>query len=228
MYLAPKSIPYKLSENVPAEAGVLINAVLSNALRWGRIVGDFCIGDAVVIQGVGQQGLCLVIVAKESGCNPIIVTGLSTDSKRFQLAKEFGADYTIDVEKENIIERVREITDRHMADVVVDVAGSTKAIQTSIDLVKKCGTVVVPSVTGTETTTPLKVDKLVHRENKFMGVFSSDARAIGRAIKLVEMKKYPIEKIVSHKFSLDEAEKAVQIAGGYFKDIYPTKCVIIP
>jgi threonine dehydrogenase-like Zn-dependent dehydrogenase len=49
-----------------------------------------------------------------------------------------------------------------------------------------------------------------------------------RALKLVEARKYPIEKIVSHKFSLDEAEKAVQTAGGYFKDIHPTKCVIIP
>jgi alcohol dehydrogenase len=228
MYLAPKSILYKLSEDVPAEAGVLINAVISNAIRWGRMVGNFAIGDAVVIQGVGQQGLCQVIVAKESGCNPIIVTGISTDSERFELAKEFGADYTINVEKENVADRVSEITGGHMADVVVDVAGSTKAIQNSIDLVKIGGTVVVATVTGTETVTPLIVDKIVHKEIKFQGVLASDATCMRRAIKLVEMRKYPIEKIISHKYSLEEAERAVKTAGGYFKDIRPTKCVIIP
>jgi len=51
---------------------------------------------------------------------------------------------------------------------------------------------------------------------------------MGKAIKIVESGKYPIEKIVSHTFTLDEAEKGVQTAGGYFKDIYPTKCVITP
>lgn len=94
--------------------------MVADGIRWGRLVGDFCLGDTVVIQGVGQQGLALVIVAKESGCNPIIVTGLSKDMERFDLAKEFGADYAIDVEKEDVGERVRELTGGHMADVVVD------------------------------------------------------------------------------------------------------------
>ena len=228
MYLAPQSIVYKLSDNVPAEAGALISGVVSNAIRWGRMIGDFCIGDTVVIQGVGQQGLCQVVVAKESGCGPIIVTGVSSDIRGFQLAKEFGADYVIDVQNEDTVERVREITGGRMADVVVDVAGSSKAVQLSIDLVRNGGTLVAPTLTGTETLTPLMVDKIVMREIKFQGVFSSDAKSMWRALKLVEARKYPIEKIVSHKFSLDEAEKAVQTAGGYFKDIHPTKCVIIP
>jgi threonine dehydrogenase-like Zn-dependent dehydrogenase len=46
------------------------------------------------------------------------------------------------------------------------------------------------------------------------------------AIRLVESGRYPIEKIVSHKFTLKDAEKAVKTAGVYFKDVYPTKCVI--
>ena len=228
MYLAPKSIVYKISEDVPAEAGILITGVVSNAIRWGRRVGDFGIGDAVVIQGAGQQGLCQVIVARESGCSPIIVTGLSADTRGFQLARELGADYTIDVEKEDVVKRVKEITRGHMADVVVDVAGSVKAIQTSVDLVKNGGTIVVATLTGSETVTPLIADKIVLREIRFQGVFSSDAREMGRAIRLVESRKYPIEKIVSHRYSLEEAEKAVRTAGGYFKDLRPTKCVIVP
>lgn len=228
MYLPSGAVVYKVSEKIAPEAGVLVNAVIANAIHWGRLIGDFGIGDAVVVQGVGQQGLALVIAAKESGCNPIIVTGLSVDTQRFALAREFGADYTINVEEENVVQRVREITGGQMADVVVDVAGNPKAIETSIELVRNQGTVVVPAVTGKGVTTPVVFDRLVYRDIRLMGVFSSDCRSMGKAIKLVESGKYPIEKIVTHRFSLEEAEKAVRTAGRYFKDINPVKCVIIP
>ncbi|MDP2727128.1 MAG: alcohol dehydrogenase catalytic domain-containing protein [Dehalococcoidia bacterium] len=228
MYLAPGVIPHKISEKVPAEAAVLVNAVVANSIHWGRLVGDFCIEDAVVIQGAGQQGLCLTIVAKASGCHPIIVTGLSSDANRFELAREFGADYTINVEEEDVVERVRGLTNGRMADVVVDVSGSTKGIQTSVNLIKKRGTVVVPATTGTQTQTPLIMDKLVHEDIKLVGIFASDARVMGKAVKLVESGKYAFHKIVTHKFPLEEAEMAVKTTGGYFKDAHSIKCVVVP
>jgi alcohol dehydrogenase len=226
LYLFPGSALYKISEKVPSEAAVLVNAVISNAVRWGRLVGDFALGDAVVIQGAGRQGLALVCVAKESGCNPIIVTGVSTDKERFALAEEFGADYCINVDVEDPVERVREITAGKMADVVVDVSGNGKTIPISIDMVRKQGKVVIASLTHSQI--PINMDKIVDSDIKLVGVFTSDARSMTKAVKLVESRKYPLEKMVTHKFSLDEAEKAVQTAARYFKDISPIKCVIIP
>ena len=134
VYFPPGAVMQKVSDTVPAKAAVLIHAVIADAIRWGRLAGDFCIGDAVVIQGIGQQGLAQTLVAKESGCSPIIVTGLSRDTTRFELAKEFGADYILVADQEDVRQRVSEITDGHMADVVVDVSGSSDAIITSIDI----------------------------------------------------------------------------------------------
>ena len=228
MYLPPGAVLHPLPEKVPPQAGVLVNAVLSNAIRWGRVEGNFSIGDAVVIQGVGPQGLALVVVAQASGCSPIIVTGLSRDSERFKLAREFGADFVIDAENESVVERVRDLTHGQMADVVVDVAANPKATALSIDLVKARGSVVVPTVVGTESTTSLPMDRMVHKDIKLIGVFSSDSHTVGRAIKLVESGRYPIEKMVTHTFPLEQAERAVQTAAGHFKDIYPIKCVIVP
>jgi alcohol dehydrogenase len=228
LYLPPGAVVQRVSDKVPAKAGVLIHAVIADAIRWGRVAGDFCIGDVVVIQGVGQQGLAQTIVAKESGCGPIIVTGLAKDTARFELAKEFGADYILVADQEDVQQRVREITNGHMADVVVDVSGSSQAIITSIDIVKKQGTVVIPGLTGREVATPIQTDRITLNDIRLIGQFTSDIRTLGRAINLVESAKYPIEKIVSHTFSLDEAEKAVRTAGGYFEDVYPIKCVIIP
>jgi threonine dehydrogenase-like Zn-dependent dehydrogenase len=62
--------------------------------------------NTVVIIGAGAQGLSSVIAAKVSGAWPIIVTGLTRDLKKLELAKEFGADYVINAEEENVVERV--------------------------------------------------------------------------------------------------------------------------
>jgi alcohol dehydrogenase len=228
MYLHPRSMVHKISEKIPAEAGVLITAVIANGIRWGRIIGNFCLQDAVVIQGAGQEGLALVAVARESGCSPIIITGLSIDKRRLKLALELGADYAIDVENEDIVNKVSELTGDHMADVVVDVTGNPGSIMNSVDLVKKHGTLVFPTLVGTEVATPIITDRIVNNEIKFVGAFSSDALSVRKAIKLVESGKYFFENLVTHRFPLEKAERALQVAGGYFEDEYPVKCIITP
>lgn len=227
MYLAPGSVVYQISEDISAEAAILINAVIADGIQWLRIMGRVSVGDSVVIQGIGQQGFAGIIAAKESGASPIIVTGLSRDEPRFPMAKEFGADYTINVEKEDAIKKVMEITHGRMADVVLDVTGSPKAIEMSVELVRNQGTVISAGVTGEEKTS-LYIDRIVLKEIRFQGVFASSWKAITAAIRLVESKKYPVERIVSHKYPLEKAEEAIKAAGGMLGGVYPTKVVIVP
>ena len=53
--------------------------------------------DRVVILGAGQRGLCCVIAARAAGARQIVITGLSRDARKLALARELGADVTIDV-----------------------------------------------------------------------------------------------------------------------------------
>jgi alcohol dehydrogenase len=229
MYLAPGSAGiYPVSEETPAEAAVLINAVISNGIRWVREMGGVTIGDTVVIQGVGQQGLAATIAAREAGAALVIVTGLSIDSERFKLAKEFGADVIINAEQEDVVFKITEITQGKLADVVVDVTGNPEALQIDPDIVKPQGTIVSAGITGTETITPLLMDKIVFKEIRLQGVLSNDITTMRPAIRLVESRKYPIEKIVTHKFPLLQAERAVQTTGKEFPADYPIKVVIKP
>ncbi|MBI4491815.1 MAG: alcohol dehydrogenase catalytic domain-containing protein, partial [Chloroflexi bacterium] len=156
MYLAPGSIVHKVSREVPAEAAVLSSGVIANGIQWGRTMSGLKHQDTVVVQGCGPQGLACALVAHECGADRVIVTGLSRDADRLALAREFGADRTIDVERENPVEVLRDLTGGRMADVVVDVSGSPKAIATSIELVRKQGTMVLGGLTGKDTITSLK------------------------------------------------------------------------
>lgn len=227
MYIAPGSIVHKIPNEIPPERAVLINAVIANGIAWVRNAGNVHIGDTVVIQGAGPQGLTSVVAAKESGASCVIVTGLSRDSQRLALAREFGADICIDVEKEDPIKLVADITVNRMADVVVDVTGNGDAIRKSIDLVRKQGTVVNGGMTGADKLTLLPLDKIVLKEIRFQGVFAKQTDVIISAIKLAKSGKYIFEKMVTHVFPLEEAEKALKTVAGETED-YPIKVIIKP
>ncbi len=228
LYLAPRAMVHRVKKDLLPEVGVLICAVLGNAIRWLRMAGNISIGETVVIQGPGQQGLAAVIVAREAGAGKIIVTGMTRDRSRFELAKTFGADEVIDVEKRDPVEAVGEITHGKMADLVMDVTGNPKAAVTAVDLVKKKGSVILPGTYGIDQEIPLILDKIVFKEIRLQGVFSHDFRSVIPAIHLAQSGKYPLEKMVTHRFPLEEAEKAVKTAGGEIKGEDPIKVVIVP
>lgn len=228
LYLPQRAMVHKVSQNLLPEVGILICAVLGNAIRWLQMVGGMKKGDTVVIEGPGQQGLAGVVIAKEGGAGKIIVTGITRDRIRFELAKTFGADEIIDVEKEDPVKRTKEITGGSMADLVMDVTGNPKGAITAIDLVKKKGTVLLPGLYGMDREIPLALDKIVYKEVRMQGVFSHDFRSVLPAIQLAQSGKYPIEKMVTHRFPLEEAERAIRVAGGEIEGEDPIKVVIVP
>src|SRR3972149_4636131 len=66
LYLPPRAMVHRVRKDLLPEVGVLICAVLGNAIRWVRMAGNISIGETVVIQGPGQQGLAAVIVYRET------------------------------------------------------------------------------------------------------------------------------------------------------------------
>ncbi|RKY01929.1 MAG: zinc-binding alcohol dehydrogenase [Spirochaetes bacterium] len=228
VYLHPRAMVHKVSNNISPETGVLISAVLGNAIRWLRHKGNISIGETVVIIGPGQQGLAAAIVAKESGASNIIIAGRSKDKKRLALAKQFGANYIIDVDKEDLIASVKDITNGDMADIAMDVSGSPAGAKIIFDLVKQHGRVVMPGLYGSTKEIPVVLDKMIIKELTVLGVFSQDIKSVLPAIKLAESNKYPLDNMVTHRFKVEEAEKAVQIAGGEFAEEEPIKVVLIP
>ncbi|MFQ5903759.1 MAG: zinc-binding dehydrogenase, partial [Candidatus Binatia bacterium] len=151
IYLAPDVLATKVSDDLPAEAAALVGAVMANGFQWAVRRGGVKMGDFVLIQGPGQQGLACTFAAHHAGAARIFISGIGRDSKRLALAKRFGAHRTINVEEENVVEVVKEETGGAMADVVVDVSGSPKAITTSVECLRRQGTMVLAGLTGDST-----------------------------------------------------------------------------
>ena len=227
MYLAPNSRVHRIDEDVPAEAAAMTCANIGNGIRWACTKGGISVGDTVVVIGPGGQGLAAILAAREAGAAQIVAIGLTQDSHRFEVAKHFGATHLINLQVEDPVQTVHDLTDGAFADVVMDLTGATSSAPLSLELVRPMGTVVLGSNTG-EASVPLVTSKIAAKEIRYQGVNTHDTPAVKAAIKLVESRRYPIEKMVTHYFGLEEAETAVRAAGGEIRLDGFIKGVIVP
>lgn len=227
MYLAPNSRVHRIDEDVPAEAAAMTCANIGNGIRWACTKGGVSVGVTVVVIGPGGQGLAAILAAREAGAAQIVAIGLTQDSHRFEVAKHFGATHLINLQVEDPVQTVRNLTDGAFADVVMDLTGATSSAPLSLELVRPMGTVVLGSNTG-EASVPLVTSKIAAKEIRYQGVNTHDTPAVKAAIKLVESRRYPIEKMVTHYFGLEEAETAVRAAGGEIRLDGFIKGVIVP
>jgi threonine dehydrogenase-like Zn-dependent dehydrogenase len=153
-----------------------------------------------------------VIAAREAGAGRIIVTGLSADERKLELAKEFGAHHAINVEREDAASVVREVTGGGMADVVVDVTSySVEAVKQAMGLARRGGTVVLAGTKGPKPVPEFMSDQIVFKELTVKGALGVDYANYERAIRLIESRKYPLERMHTHTLPLAEAERAIRL-----------------
>jgi threonine dehydrogenase-like Zn-dependent dehydrogenase len=211
--LHPNSIVHPMRNDIPAEIAVMYNP-LGAGVRWALHYGGVHLGSNVLVLGAGQRGLAAILASRYVGAGTIIATGLSRDAAKLELAKEFGADVAINVEEENTVERVRELTDGEGVDVVLDLTPiAVSPIQDAVDAVRWGGTIVLAGLKGGRKL-ELSTDQLVNKALTVKGAFSVDAAGYENAIKLIESGQFPLHKMQTHKFGLNDVEHAIQLLAG--------------
>jgi threonine dehydrogenase-like Zn-dependent dehydrogenase len=214
MYLDPHALVHRMSRAIPPEIAVLFNP-LGAGFRWAVDLPRLRVGETVVVLGPGQRGIACVIAARQAGAGTIIVSGLSRDEHKLALARAFGADHTVDVEREDLVQRVREITDGEMADVVVDVtAYAVEAVTQAIDVARRNGRVVLGGTKGPHPVPGLLSDKIVGKELALLGAFGVDWPAYEAAVRLIESGTQPLEQLHTHTLPLAEAERGLALLAG--------------
>lgn len=215
MYLDPRTVVHELSADLPLELAAMYQPMAAG-MRWFAHDSGMKTGDTVVILGCGQRGLAGVVAAREAGAHRIIVTGLAADAHKLDLAKQFGADLTIAVDEQDTVAAVAEFTGGAGADVAVDVtAVATRPIVDAVEIVKPGGTIVLAGVKGSGATVEgLVPDKIVSKELTVKGLWSQDIRAFEPALRLIESRRYPLERLHTHTFGLEDVATAVETLAG--------------
>ncbi|MGD9044251.1 MAG: alcohol dehydrogenase catalytic domain-containing protein, partial [Desulfobacterales bacterium] len=124
----PKDIPLELL--APLGCGVQTGA--------GTVFNIFRapVGSSIAVLGSGSVGLSAIMAAKIAGCRETIAVDLL--ESRLQLARELGATHGINSQRENAVDRIREITGGGV-DFAFDNTGVAEVIQEAFTSLKQIG-----------------------------------------------------------------------------------------
>jgi alcohol dehydrogenase len=213
LYLHPQANVHPAPNDLPHDILSLFNP-MSNAVRWAYERGKVGVGDAIVIAGPGQRGLLSVVVARAVGAALVIVTGTKHDATRLALARELGADATIDVDAEDPVARVRDLTGGRGADIVLDVsAGAVEPIVQAVEMVRPGGTIVLAGLKSQKKVSELVPDKIVIKEISLIGALASSWTSVEHSIALLQRYRADLAKLCTHAYGVDQAETAVRVLG---------------
>ena len=209
LYLPPRARVHRIGDAISPEVGVVIGAVLANGVRWVQTIGGAGIGDTVVVFGPGPQGLAAVIAAHAAGAERIIAVGLAGDRARLAFARDCGATHALSFDR-HTVEAIADLTGGRLADVVIDVTGSASSPAVAAETVRPLGTFVMAGSTATATV-KLPWNELVRKEVRALGVNSHDQPAVRAAIALAASGRYPLHRMVTHRFPLAAANDALRL-----------------
>src|SRR5262249_22928945 len=132
--------------------------------------------------------------------------------------------------EEDVVARVRELTEGRLADVVVDVAAyATRPVVDAVEVVRPRGTIVLAGLKGANRPIPGFVSgQVVLEPLTIKGVLGVDRPADARAIRIIESGRYPLGRLHTHDFGLADAALAVRTLAGDIPGTAPIHVVIRP
>ena len=167
--------------------------------------GNLTPNDNVVIVGTGGLGLMAIQLAKAITGSRIIA--LDRDDNKLKAAKENGADDIINSQKEDAVKAVMELTGRMGADAVIDFVNASSTVETDLSFLRRRAKLVLVGLFGGEL--KLNLIAMPTRSYKLIGSYTGSMNDL---IELVSLAKRGIIKpIISNKFKLDEATKALKM-----------------
>lgn len=205
-YLAvPEASLRHLPEDISEEIGVIIGDALGTPYHAVKKAG-VTPGEYVGVFGVGPLGQMAVLVAKSFGGK---VVAIDLNEKRLETSKNFGADYIINPGETDVIKEIRKITGGKGLDKAIQCTPSAAALNSALDSLKLRGRLVHVGVCTKALINPFK--QINDREIEIVGSRNFNNNELDEIIEFVR-KNPKVKDVITHRFSLDEAEKAFQAA----------------
>lgn len=223
MAIPEESIRWGVIERVPDDLDPRLAGVaepISSCVN-AQELGEVGFGDTVVILGDGPIGAVHAALAKARGADDVIVSG-KYDFK-LSKARELGADHTIDLREEDVIEAVRDRTDGLGADVVITANSSPQAQIDGVKMARKGGRILLFGGLPSDQSKPgIDTNDVHYRGLRLIGATIFAPRHYRKSLSLMQDGTIPVDKLVTHTLPLQQFERGIELAnrGEALKLIY--------
>ncbi|HEY1984140.1 MAG TPA: zinc-dependent dehydrogenase [Terracidiphilus sp.] len=199
----------RIPEDVPFEQAAFVEP-LNTVLKGVKLL-NLASDDTVLVIGQGPIGLMHAALASRTGAR-VLTSDLYPE--RHAIAAKFGLKHPIHAGTENVVERVFAQTEGRGADAVILAVGGNALIKTAMEAVRPGGKVMLFAQTqhGDATFDPGAV---CMDEKTLLGSYSSSFGILDEVTDLVfggYKTGFDLTQLISHRFSLEEAVSAIDIA----------------
>jgi len=196
-------------EDIPFEQAAWIEPVNTcfKAVRLLHLEPD----DTVLVIGQGSIGILLAALARQTGA-----TVLTSDMypERHAVARQYGLEHPLDA-RGDVVAACKAATEGRGVDVALVAVGADALIGQAMEAIRPGGRVMLFASTQ-HGTAPFDPAAVCMDEKTLMGSYSASVAIQQEGIGLVfdgyRSGKLDLTKLISHRFSVDEAADAVHLA----------------
>jgi threonine dehydrogenase-like Zn-dependent dehydrogenase len=202
---ASASLIHHLPDKLSFEEGAFIEP-LSCCIHAAKAM-NARLGSSVAIVGCGL-GVLHARMAVLRACAPVIIIG--DNKKRLRIAKEMGADHTIDIhEVADPVAEVMKLTDGRGVDYAIEAVGTTKTYEQAFAMLRKGGTLSAFGITGEQDIMQIRPFEFVLGEKKITGSCAGIGDDWPDAITLLANGRINPKPLFSMKVPLEDLEWAL-------------------
>ncbi|HZU05630.1 MAG TPA: zinc-binding dehydrogenase [Chloroflexota bacterium] len=188
--------------SLPLDEAATVGCAVATALHALRAVADVRLGETVVVYGVGAVGFALVQLARLAGAR---VVAVGRTPEKLALARELGADLTVNATTDDPVTAVLDDTRGEGADVVFECVASAETMDQAVRLLRRRGRLVfIGYGADAFTVNPLL---LVLREAQVLGSVGNTLEELREAVALAASGK--VRPIVTERLPLEEVNRAL-------------------
>jgi len=204
LLVGKQSLVYKLPITEPDPIWSLVEPLgcAIHAVDRANIEPD----DTVVLAGLGPIGLLMLPVIMQN--KPRLLIALDAYENRREMGVRFGADLVLDPSSEDVVSKVKELTDGYGCDKYIHCSGNENAVAQGLNMLRRLGTYVEFSVF----TNSANVNWTIIGDGKELDIHGShlSPNTYPKAIELLSDSSIDWREIITHVFPLEEYEKAFE------------------
>lgn len=194
----------KIDDELPFDIAALFGCAVITGV--GAVINSakLMLGQTVLITGLGGVGFAALLGALAGGASKIIVADINSD--KLAKALELGAHEAIDSSDEKALEKIKDLTNGGV-DIGLEFAGVIQALEFTYNATARGGKTVTAGLPHPGKMMQLSPVKLVAEERTLQGSYLGScipARDIPAYIALYQSGRLPVEKLMTHKLTLDE------------------------
>ena len=211
-----------IPEGLTDDAAVYCCDMLSTGFM-GAENGNIPIGGTVAVLAQGPVGLMCTVGARLRGAG--LVIGVESVPSRQKLAQMYGADEIVDFTREDVVERVHELTGGEGVDTAIEALGADATFQTAVKITKPGGTVSNTGYFGEgEFVRIPRVEWGVGMADKTIatGLCPGGRLRMQRLLRVLEGGRVDPTHMTTHTFHFDEMERAFEVMDKKLEDVIKT------